>query len=282
MLLTQLRAGELQYALLAARDLAAVQNIQGVKVVENKTPRYFSINPNFDRPFFADQRVREAIETAIDRKGIVDKVLLGHGEVVESGMVSSSWAFNPDVPKHPYDLARAKSLLDEAGWRTGSDGVREKDGIKLKFGVMINSYDRTLEQALVVAQQSLKDAGVAMDIQRVEPGVFGARRSKKDYDALSRVWNPVYDPDRASSLKGSFWGYSNPRVDELATLIATSYDREARKRAMQEVQEISGREIAEIFLYSENELHAVPANLSGYQTHPVNFFWNIKDWKLAN
>ncbi len=281
-ILTQLRSGKLQYALVTPRDLAAVQGIRSLKVVEARTPRFFDIVPNYQRPYWQDQRVREAALVAIDRQGIVDKVLLGHGEVLEANVSPVSWAYNPNVPKHPHDPARARALLDEAGWRPGGDGVRQKAGQRLAFGVMLNNYDRTLDQALVVAQQNLKDVGVVMRLERVEAGVFSARRTRKEFDALSRVWNPVYDPDQGGlAVSGNFYGYSNPRVDELSKQAFGTVDREVRKRAYFEVQEHLAGDVARLFLYTENELHAVAANVTGMQPHPVNFFWNVKDWKLG-
>lgn len=281
-ILTQLRSGELQYALITPRDLAAVQGMRSLKVVEAKTPRFFDIAPNYQRPFWQDARVREAVLTAIDRKGIVDKVLLGHGQVVEANVSPVSWAFNPGVTQHPYNPAKARALLDEAGWRPTPGGTRQKDDQRLAFTIMLNNYDRTLEQALIVAQQNLKDVGVDVKLERVDPGVFGDRQGKKEYDALSRIWNPVYDPDQGGLVaSGNFYGYSNPRVDELSTQAFGTLDREARKRAYFEVQELVARDVVRLFLYSENELHAVAAGLTGVQPHPVNIFWNIKDWRLG-
>ncbi len=281
-ILTQLRAGELGYGLVTPRDLATVGGIGGLTIVEAPTPRFFDIAPNYARPYWQDQRVREAVLTAIDRQGVVDKVLLGHGKVLESNVAPVSWAFNPDVPKHPYDAAKARGLLDAAGWKPGGDGTREKDGQKLGFGVMFNNFDRTLEQALLVAQQNLKEVGVALRLDKVEPGVFGSRRSKQDYDALSRIWNPVYDPDQTSLVKtGNFYGYANPQVDTLSAQALATTDRAARKDAYTRIQQLLAQDVARLFLYTENELHATLAGLSGPAPHPVNIFWNLKDWKLG-
>jgi ABC-type transport system substrate-binding protein len=61
---------------------------------------------------------------------------------------------------------------------------------------MINSYDRTLEQALVVGQQNLKEVGIDLQIERVEPGVFSGRQGKGEFDAMARIWNPCTIPIR--------------------------------------------------------------------------------------
>jgi peptide/nickel transport system substrate-binding protein len=279
-ILTQLRAGEINYALITPRDLTTVNGIASVAVLEAPTPRFFDITPNYARPYWQEQPVREAILTAIDRQGIVDKVLQGKGKVLDANVAPTSWAFNPDVARHPFDLARAKGLLDAAGWRPGGDSTREKGGQKLAFSTMVNNYDRTLEQALLVAQQSLKEIGVAMQIERVEPGVFGSRRGKKEYDALARIWNPVYDPDQTGLVKtGNFYGYSNPQVDTLSAQALATTDQAQRKVAYAQVQTLLASDVARLFLYTENELHALPRGLTGAQAHPVSIFWNIKDWQ---
>jgi peptide/nickel transport system substrate-binding protein len=279
-ILTQLRAGEINYALITPRDLTTVNGIASVAVLEAPTPRFFDITPNYARPYWQEQPVREAILTAIDRQGIVDKVLQGKGKVLDANVAPTSWAFNPDVAKHPFDIAKAKGLLDAAGWRPGGDGTREKGGQKLAFSTMANNYDRTLEQALLVAQQSLKEIGVAMQIERVEPGVFGSRRGKKEYDAPARIWNPVYDPDQTGLVKtGNFYGYSNPQVDTLSAQALATTDQAQRKAAYAQVQTLLASDVARLFLYTENELHALPRGLTGAGTHPVSIFWNIKDWQ---
>ena len=214
-------------------------------------------------------------------EGLVKRLLLGHGKVMDANVAPTSWAYNPAAPKHPYDPGRAKMLLDDAGWAPGGDGIRAKDGQRLSFGVMVNNFDATLEQVLVVAQQQLRAVGVDLRIERVEPGVFGARRREKRFDALSRVWNPVYDPDQTFLVRtGNFSGYSNPRVDDLSVAALGTVDREVRRRAYADIQTILAQDVARLFLYTQDELHAVPVGLRGTQPHPVNFFWNVKDWTL--
>lgn len=279
--LTQLRAGEIQYALITPRDLAAVEKLPGIKLYENPTPRFFDISPKYDRPYFSDVRVRQALLYGINRQGIVDKVLLGHGKVIESNVSPVSWAYNDKLPRRDYDPDRARQLLSEAGWQPGPDGVRQKDGQRLAFTVLINSFDRTLEQALIVAQQDLKQIGVEMSLERVDPGVFNDRRTKKNFDALARIWNPVYDPDQASLIRtGNFYGYSNPEVDRLVDAELSTLDQTARKEAFMKLQEVLANDVARLWLYSENELHVLPAGVTGVQLHPVNIFWNMREWRL--
>lgn len=282
-ILTQLRAGEIRYALLQPRDLAAVQNTAGLRVVESPTPRFYDLTLNFQRLYWQDKRVREAVLRGIDREGIVQKVLLGHGRVVHSNATPASWAYSADVPTYPYDPTRAAQLLDEAGWRPGADGLRTKDGQSLRLTVMLKNFDRTLEQVFVIAQQQLKPLGVDLQVERVEPGVFPQRMRAGRFDALSRIWNPVYDPEQTSLLRTGnvYGGYSNPQVDALLARTRMTLDRSQRMRAYQELQRLLSQDLARLYLYTENELHVVPAELRGVAWHPVNIFWNLKDWDLG-
>jgi peptide/nickel transport system substrate-binding protein len=281
-ILTQLRAGEIQYALLQPRDLAAVQQARDLRVVESPTPRFYDLTLNFQRPYWQDRRVREAVLRAIDRESMVQKILLGHGQVVHANVTPASWAYTKDVPTYPYDPTRARQLLDDTGWRPGADGIRQKDGVPLRFTVMLKNVDRTLEQVFVIAQQQLKQVGADCQIERVEPGVFPQRMRQGKFDALSRIWNPVYDPEQTSLLRtgNSYGGYSNPQVDALLAQGQATLDREKRKVIYGELQRLLSQDLARLYLFTENELHVVPAGLRGVTWHPVNIFWNAKDWAL--
>ncbi|MDQ6673254.1 MAG: ABC transporter substrate-binding protein, partial [Chloroflexota bacterium] len=282
--LTQLRSGELNYGLITPRDLSAVSGVSSLKVVEEKDPRFYDIHYNYQRPYFQDIQVRQALLQAVDRQALVDKVLQGHGAVMDSNVSPVSWAFNPEVPKFPFDPPSAKALLDAAGWTPGSDGVRGKDGQKLSFTVMIYNYDATLQQALLVVQQNLKDVGVDMQIRPQEEGVMNSRRANGEFDAYSRIWNPVYDPDQCSLLVtgNKYGGYSNPQADAACKTEKTSLDQSVRKPALFQIQQVLAQDVARLWLYSEDQLNALSSNVQGVQPHPVNFFWNMKDWTLGS
>jgi peptide/nickel transport system substrate-binding protein len=147
---------------------------------------------------------------------------------------------------------------------------------------MINNYDRTLERALIAAQQTLKGVGVEMSVERLEPGTFNARRGKKEFDALARVWNPVYDPDQSGLLRaGNFYGYSNPEVDQLTTDALMAGAQSARKPLYRKLQELLYEDVTRLWLYTEHELHAVPAGTRGPIPHPINYYWNVREWDTA-
>lgn len=89
--------------------------------------------------------VRQAINLAVDRQAMIEGVLRGYGHEAYSISDNTPWA-SPDM-EVTQDLERAQALLDEAGWRTGSDGIRERDGVRCAFDILYASND-SVRQAL--------------------------------------------------------------------------------------------------------------------------------------
>ncbi len=95
---------------------------------------YTYIGYNLKNPLFADKRVRQAIAHAVNREEIIDGVLLGLGKPATGPYKPGTWAYNPNVRQYPYDPAKAKALLAEAGWKDANgDGILEKDGTALRI-----------------------------------------------------------------------------------------------------------------------------------------------------
>ncbi len=113
----------------------------------------------------ADKTVRQAVQYAVDRQAYVDVVLEGNGEpgrwmAPRSILGSAADIVAPSVR----DVGRARRILDEAGWRVGSDGIREKDGQRLKLKLL--GQQEVNDSALVVLQSNLKDVGIETELLR--------------------------------------------------------------------------------------------------------------------
>jgi len=208
---------------------------------------------------------------------------MGHGTAVNANVTPASWAYTTEgVSEHPFDPEASAAALEAAGWELGDNGVRVKDGTEFAFTMTLYSYDQTLQQSLLVAQQNLEEIGVKMQVEMVEPGVFDSRRSDRSFDAVSRIWNPVYDPDQSGLLKtGNWYGYSNEEVDTLCDEAVATTDQEKRLPVYHELQAVVSEDLPNLWLYSENELHILAAGVEGLGSHPVNPFWNISSWTIS-
>ncbi len=83
-----------------------------------------------------DSPVRRAINIGIDREEMIDNVLNGYGTPAYSVCDKMPW-YNPSA-QVAYDPDAAKQLLEEAGWKQGSDGIREKDGVRAAFSADVS------------------------------------------------------------------------------------------------------------------------------------------------
>ena len=103
----------------------------------------------------------------MDKQSIIEQHLLRPADArPKPSCRAQSWAFNPDLPKHEYDPAKAKKILDEAGWMPGADGVREKNGVRLEFTNSTTAGNHVREQAQQLLQQNWREIGAKMNDQQ--------------------------------------------------------------------------------------------------------------------
>lgn len=124
---------------------------------------------------FKDIRVREAVSKAINRPAIIERILGGHGVIATNIQGKESFGFNPDIKPVAYDLAKAKSLMKEAGYA---------DGFQMTLAVS-NDYDGP-KVAQTVAQM-LSQIGITVEVENLPSAMFFSRRDKFEYSAYLYV-----------------------------------------------------------------------------------------------
>jgi peptide/nickel transport system substrate-binding protein len=156
-------------------------------------------NPDHPHPILADLRVRQAIQYAIDKDTIIDKLLYGKARPGTTE-IPDGWAHNPDVKPTEYDPEKAKQLLEAAGWKPGADGIREKDGTRLRLKITTTTGNKLREMVEQVLVAQMKVVGIEFYIENVPSSVlFGswsndADRKKGRYDILMYTTGPGIDP----------------------------------------------------------------------------------------
>ncbi|MFF4440891.1 ABC transporter substrate-binding protein [Streptomyces sp. NPDC001621] len=160
----------------------------------------FGLGLNNSRPLFKDAKVRQAILYAIDRQQIADTVFPTGTQPATSVLAHTTPDYTDLASGLTFDAAKAKSLLEGAGWRTGSDGIRAKDGKKLSLTIKWFPNAATNQPALELIQQQLKAVGVEVVLKQLQITQFAPTLQSGDYDA---VWGNVTraDPD---ILRSSF------------------------------------------------------------------------------
>jgi peptide/nickel transport system substrate-binding protein len=206
---------------------------------------------NVTHPFLSDVAVRRALLHAIDRQAFAEEIFLGQAQVAHHNLSPAiEKYYNDDVVKYEFDPEKAKSLLDEAGWVEGSDGIREKDGVRAAFTMMVFQGDTQRRPEAEVAQQWWSDIGVECTLQEGITSDVLAGLREGTYDA--GLFNWVYggtsgDPDARTSLAtgavNNFFQYSNEEVDRLLQEGAQELDEAARIEKYKRIQEIVAEEL---------------------------------------
>jgi peptide/nickel transport system substrate-binding protein len=246
----QLKTGEVDYAAVSpdfAED-ARKQPTLATVAYDTFGMRYLGFNLDPARtPLFQDVRVRQALCYALDRQGVVDKVLGGLSVVATGTQPVQSWAYQPDkvATRYDFDPTKAAQLLEAAGWTKGADGIRTKEGTRLAFTCEAASGDTAKERALTVFQENWRSVGVAMTPRFAENAAYLNRVSKAfDFELFYGDINWIVDPNQQimfdSNQRGGWnWmGYRNPQVDELDAEAFRTLDRERRRQLYLAVQNV--------------------------------------------
>jgi peptide/nickel transport system substrate-binding protein len=240
---------------------------------------------NLDNPQLKDVRVRQAIGYAIDKQVIVDKADYGIGKAA-TGPISSqtTWAYEPGVNKYAYNPARAKQLLDEAGFPAKADGTRLTLRLIADAGVELN------RKAGEILKEQLAQVGVKVDLQMVERNVMLDRvYTKRDFDmqvhGFSTGADPAIDVSRlyvSTNIRPVNFtnasAYRNPKVDELFAQGQKAFKPEDRAKPYREVQKVLTDELPSIWLVEygivgvwSKKLH----NLHTWSSYSYYQFWDV-------
>ncbi len=235
---------------------------------------------NLKDPVLSNVKVRRAIAHAIDRQKIVTDLLRGHGVPTDSMFAAGHWARANNLPAYPYDPARAKQLLDEAGYKD-PDG----DGPQPRFTMSFKtSTDMEANLRAQMIQQMLQQAGINVEIETSEFGKFLEDVSKGNFQMYSLSRNGIGDPDfyyviffaKNVPPEGQNRGYyNNRRVDRLILEGRSTFDRAKRKQIYGEIQRIVQEDLPYVSLYHQINVAVMDKGLQGYTMYPAGFWLGI-------
>jgi peptide/nickel transport system substrate-binding protein len=268
----QLRTGELDLAVVTAnhRDTLASAPHLGFKVTV--LPSTFFIALNNARWPFTERPVRQALMQGLNRELMVQRLVRGDAPVAAGPYADAFGPYvNRDLKPYPYDVSRAKALLAEAGFRAGPDGVLQKDGKRLAFGLMVDKGNPEREQIALYTQQSWKQLGADVKLDAEEWSVYikrGNQIPSGDYDARTGWRITSTDPDKTAEYTtggvNNHFAYSNPEVDALMARARATLDEGARVAAFRKLQELIYRDVPLVWIYHQTEILAMNKRVKGY------------------
>jgi peptide/nickel transport system substrate-binding protein len=259
---------------------------------------YEHLDVNLDVPALSDIRVRRALLAAVDRQQIVDRLFEGRQPVARTFVNPLDWMHDETVPAQGFDLARARQLLDEAGWRMGPDGIRRNAaGERLSLELMTTAGNRSRELVQQVLQGMWRQAGIEVRIRNEPPRVFfGETVSRRRFQGLAlfawisspenvprTILHSSEIPTEARNWSGqNYTGFRNAEMDALIEAIPLELDREKRRPMWRRVQEIYATELPVLPLFFRSDAHIWPRWLDGVRPtgHLAPSTLWVEEWRV--
>jgi peptide/nickel transport system substrate-binding protein len=220
----------------------------------------------------------------VDKRNIVDKVMLGLAEPVESPIFRERPEYNRALEPFPFDPARARALLAEAGWSdTNGDGILDREiageRVPLRIEILSNAGNDERKKVGLVVIDELKRAGIDASFRAVDWSILLDRVRNFDYDAVILGWAgggstppdvyQIWHSSQAVAGGSNFIAYSNREVDRILERYRIEFDPAHRKRLYDRFQEILYEEQPYTFLYAPKGVTAWDRRFRGVRWYPV-------------
>ncbi|MGH2450987.1 MAG: ABC transporter substrate-binding protein [Candidatus Limnocylindria bacterium] len=303
-LAAQLKTGELNYGTIEPKDLADMEAQENLTVTRTGQLGYTYIgwrtnSPNPGAQALADKRVRQALAYGLDMDQVIETVLFGEGTKQVAHHVPVQWAY-PDpstLNQYPYDQAKAKELIEEAGYTLGADGIYQRDGQPISFSIVTNSGNNTRETLAQIAAEQYKAIGLDVTARfeafqglvtkltegspEVEGVIIGWALGT-NVDPYG-IWHSSQIPDPAQERTGfGFTAFQSAELDAAIDQGRTPDDGdcsiETRKEHYAKFNQILNDEQPYNFGFSGKVLHVTPNNLMNFEPGSFGTRWNIEEW----
>jgi peptide/nickel transport system substrate-binding protein len=229
-----------------------------------------SIAFNVTAPPFNDVNLRQAILHTLDQRNMITLAESGRAFPEFSIIYASSPYFNPEVPRYPFDLAKARQKLTEGGYKIENNQVIGKDGQPLKFEITHNSTDNTAKQLAQYMQAQVKLVGIDVEVVSRDPQAQLSALLTRKYNASVNFTGAGLFPDpdtlKTFYIKGGAFnvmGYDNSRINEIFATASTELDGAKRKVLYDEAQKILTTEVPTFLMYSRGFYVAANKKLGG-------------------
>ena len=290
--INQLKSGEVHVVATVPWDkYREIAGLKSIVVHQTRGNAYEHVTLN-ERQFppFADVRVRRALLLALDRELYARTILDGLAPVAHGPVQPVSWAYTSEITRYPFDPAKARALLDEAGWTPGPNGIRRRDGRPLAFTLITQAGFAVRENIAQAIERQLRDVGVDVRMELHDGTAISALWFEGRFDAMLHWWQMPSDPelttffaaDRTPPAGRNINYFKDDALTRLLYASDRTVDREERTRLLHRIQAIVADAVPELPLYSITKLDAVPASLQHFTGNPTNtgIFWNVHEWEI--
>ncbi|SFS48691.1 ABC transporter substrate-binding protein [Paenibacillus sp. BC26] len=282
-----LETGEVDYASFTAtkENIDKLKALGFVNILPYTPSTYGYLQLNLKHPALQDKLVRQALTYGLDRQSIYVDAAQGAGQVANIPSSPISWSYTEeDINPYKFDPEKAKELLDQAGWKAGADGIREKDGKKLTIHYLGYKKPET-DVFIAVAKEDFEALGI-----KFEPEVFAdfnalvSKVEGGDYDMASFSTSLLTDPSDGllQFVDGEIPGYDDATFKELyAKGLATS-NIEERKAVYKDIYKLLNDQLPIIFTNYKKSVYAYNGRIQNLSVSPFNGLApSLPNWTLS-
>ncbi len=282
-------------------ELLKVADRQELAISTSPNAIWEHLDFNLDVPLLQDIRVRRAIAYAINRAGIVNELLGGRSNVLESWILPGQLGEPPldQITRYPYNPDEARRLLDEANLLdTDGDGWREYEGLPLLLSLVTTANSPLREAVAERIVADLAQVGVQIEVAPLPPtelySVDGPLYQRTFQLALFgwiagfhprgwELWSCAGVPDEANNWTGNnFAGWCFFEANEAINTATTSLDPSEQVTAYIRQQQLFTQELPVLPLFQRIDVLIARPGLTGWQLDPTApFTWNISSWRLG-
>jgi peptide/nickel transport system substrate-binding protein len=246
-----------------------------VKTAPGTQPKWMEMNVN--KAPFDDVRVRQAMNYAVDKDLIIQKIYGGRAVALPGPLSPYNNFVDKNLKPYAYDTEKALSLLKDAGWTdTNGDGILDKNGQPFSFTIDTLEEWRSLSEAVA---GMFRDIGIDANVRFWDYSVIkpqlqaGERQAYLDdwgdsaFDPVGHFeakWHSYVEGSPSGYGRGNFSGYANPRVDELISMGETTVDTTQRHQIYDEAQQLVYDEAPAVFLILPEETEAASTRVQNW------------------
>ena len=279
-----LKRGDVQIlADLSTQSVPALKNDPNVTVLTQPGLAVSGVALPVDTPPFNDKRVRQALNYAVDKAAINKALFADLAVPMTSPLPQAQWGFDKSLQGYPYDPAKAKQLLADAGVKPGT-------ALELATYNSPRGYNPAGPNLAIAVQGFLNKVGLTVSVKQSEVGAyFTQARSGKYTGMMMEGWSgDNSDPD---NFLGELWSYknfptadwaryNNPDYEALLAKALAEPDPAKRTPLYAQAQKLVVDDAPWIFINSTLQIRAIRKNVTGYELNPTQMFFGMENVSL--
>jgi peptide/nickel transport system substrate-binding protein len=238
-------------------------------------------------PVLGDRATRRGLAMAVDR-ATAAKAVFGPAAKAPPGPMSQLlWLWSDSIAPLPFDRSAAARELDAAGWRSGKDGVRVRNGRRLAFDILVPSTSAARRQLATLLQEMWRSAGAAVTVTSVDFPVFQERLGQGRFDAYIGAW---IDEPSARGLADQWtrqgWAalnyghYTNPGFDSLFARASRTATVADAGRAYRAALEMLNADAPALFLFAPANAAVVSSRVRDLEINPYSWASGLRNWRV--